>query len=574
MSVKEYTVLKDFSVSIINNKGKTFTKNFETGITFKVDPTKKYKPTVDELTRKGKIQVKMEEENLQPTDHHEQEKPNEQQTSKQPFYRNFLSGRGDSKEERGNSVKIDQELLRLIDGILEEKLNDKFGELYNGYQTLTNQNQDLKSELGKLANHEEFVKTNQKIDSITKLVEKYPQPITLNDLNTFLKPALESMPETTRNLDEKLHRLPRRIKSDFEEVIETQKSYIASSVNKNSERVNQISNSINSSFSQMDSKISQLPGKIGDTVTLQLDDTSKNISRIKSLVNETKETVEELQGKTTVLEDLKSKLDKVNITQKLEPFNHEDDVIIELSEQAQLILDQLTLASRNYVAQSKEIERLKAENEKLKQEHEQIEAMTTKKVEQLVRKEVTKQMLTEFAGKFTNLDDVYSDEKLKGIQALFTNHGLVRSEELKVGEQIHITNENRKDYEPVVTFEYKHEGYYLIEESQFVWKDTNIAFKKAKAVKAPEKEVVEETKESDVMNEMSNEDDASTNNSVAEHKEELLNNKAIENEQPAEEQPAEEQPTELSAPHSEKNNQESTNQVDTNIHVKEEIKIN
>ncbi len=222
--------------------------------------------------------------------------------------------------------------------------------------------------------------TNQKIDSITQLVKTFPQPITLIDLNTFLKPVLEDIPETAKSMDHKLHQLPRKIKSDFESVAETNTSKIVSTVNKNSDRVNQISHSLTSSFSQVDSILSHLPRKIEDTVTLHLEDTSKNISRIKTMMNEAKETVEELQGKASVLDDLKGKLDKVNFSQKLEPFNHEDDVVIELAEQGQLILEQLTLASRHYVAQSKEMENLRAENEKLRQEHDQIEAMTTKKV--------------------------------------------------------------------------------------------------------------------------------------------------------------------------------------------------
>ncbi len=64
----------------------------------------------------------------------------------------------------------------------------------------------------------------------------------------------------------------------------------------------------------------------------------------------------------------------------------------------------------------------------------------------MVKNEVTKQMILKFAGTFANLDDLYTESKLNGVQALLTNHGFVRSEELKLGEQIYITDENRSAY--------------------------------------------------------------------------------------------------------------------------------
>ncbi|WP_026691856.1 hypothetical protein [Peribacillus kribbensis] len=550
MSEKVYIVLQDFSVEIIKNKGKKNNTNIKFTVgekPFTYDPNKEYKPSVNELIRTGKIKEKVENESVHAIQN-EQSDDNEQRTSKSSFLSLNLLRKDDSKEERGNWVKNNQELLRLIDGLLEEKLGDKFSELYEGYQELREQNKNLKGNLDRLDNNHEFANTNQKIDGIAQLVQKYPMPVTLNDLDSFLKPVVTEMPEAAKNMDYKLNQLPRKIKSDFESVAENNTTKILSSVNKNSERLNQISNTTTSSISQMESKLGQLPGKIGDTVTLHLEDTSKNISRIKTMVNETKETVEELLGKSSVLDDLKGKLDKVNFSQKLEPFNREDDVVIELAEQGQLILEQLTLASRHYVAQRKEMELLKLENEKLKQEHEQIEAMTTKKVEQMVKTEVTKQLISKFARAFANLDDLYTDGKLNGVQAFFTNNGLVRSEELKLGEQITITDENRKDYEAAVTFEYEDEGQYLIEESQFVWKDTNQSFKKAKAVKIPNEKLVEETnnsfqdstKQVGVMDVSSVLEDSLETGAA--HHQNLTNetNEAAENEQPTEEQ----QPTE------------------------------
>ncbi len=147
MTLTTYTTLEDFSVEIIKNNGKSKTKiDFKVGEKpFIYDSKKIYKPTVDELIRAGKIQEKAEEKNnLEPSKNNEQSNATEHQSAK-PFYFPFR-GKADAKEERGNSMKNNQELLRLIEDLMEDKLNDKFGELYNGCQVLTEQNQEVKRE--------------------------------------------------------------------------------------------------------------------------------------------------------------------------------------------------------------------------------------------------------------------------------------------------------------------------------------------------------------------------------------------------------------------------------------------
>jgi regulator of replication initiation timing len=179
-------------------------------------------------------------------------------------------------------------------------------------------------------------------------------------------------------------------------------------------------------------------------------------------------------------------MDKVHITAKLNPFDHEDDVVLELFEQGQEILGQLTLASRHYVAQRKSIQQLEKENTRLKQEREQIAEVTTKAVEQQVTSKVTNKLVTSVADAFANLDDVYTDQKLAGVQALLNKNGLSRSQDFFKGEQVQINNEIRNALEVFIDFEFTGEGTYTIFQSQFIWKDRDETFRKAKAEKTTE----------------------------------------------------------------------------------------
>jgi hypothetical protein len=339
-----------------------------------------------------------------------------------------------------------------------------------------------------------------KIDTISKETVKI---INLNEDIKVIKDQNFSISKSIHQIKENSDHVPQLLRNQLTNINSALETHIGSIVNNSMLRM-ELRNSndnirsnfenslkqhvtpITNSISSMDSKVTDLPKKITSTISDQFDNLESATRSLKHSVEETKEALESLQGKTNILDDLKSKLDKVNITPKLNPFNHEDDVIIELAEQGQLILEQLTQASRHYIAQRQTIKQLESENILLRQDQEQIVETTNKATEQRVKSEMTRQFVKQLTDAFHCLDDVYEDSKLVGVKALIMNYGVVRCDDLFFKQRVVITDETRNANEAHIDFEYAGEGLYEIMESRFVEKEEQKTFRKARAFKVLE----------------------------------------------------------------------------------------
>jgi regulator of replication initiation timing len=500
-----FEVLDNFSITIGSKKNKEI--NIKKGQTFTQNTEKSYYPSIQSLIEHGKIRKIIASEQ---TSGNSISKEESKEIKTQKHWGLSLFSKDNTVDtqketpmlERKNAESIIKEDHRIVKNEDITELNDSVSqEINERLNGLNNKMEGLniKTPLNEM---------KDKIDTIKHLIETYPKSVTLKDLSDFAKLVENLINQQTQSTNKSLH----QIKYDLDTSAKKTVTHFSTSLDQNSEKVYRLSNSLKTSFQNMDEKLNDIPKKFEHVLNEQLEDTVKRSTRsLRTSVEETKEAMESLQGKANVLDDLKNKLDKVNITTKLNPFDHEDDVVLELFDQGQEILQQLTLASRHYVAQRKSIKLLEEENTRLKQEREQIAEVTTKAVEQKVTTNVTHKLITSVAEAFANLDDVYTDEKLAGVHALLHKHGLVRSDDLIRGNQLQIDAENRSQLEAFIDFEFDEAGTYTIVQSQFLWKDRNESYRKAKAEKAVELVAVEENT-GDII-----QDESTTNDAVIEN---------------------------------------------------------
>ncbi|WP_226536260.1 hypothetical protein [Fictibacillus halophilus] len=500
-----FEVLDNFSIKIGSKKNKEI--KIKKGQTFTQYTDKSYYPSIQSLIEHGKIKKIIASEQI-PINSISKEESKEIKTQK-PWGLSLFS-----KDNTVDTQKETPMLERNPESITEEEQrivkNEHITELNNSVsQEINERINDLKKKMEELNVISPLNEMKDKIDTIKHLIETYPKSVTLKDLSDFARLVENLINQQTQSTNKSLH----QIKFDLDTSAKKTVSHFSASLDQNTEKVYRLSNSLKTSFQNMDEKLNDIPKKFEHVLNEQLEDTVKRSTRsLRTSVEETKEAMEALQGKANVLDDLKNKLDKVNITTKLNPFDHEDDVVLELFDQGQEILQQLTLASRHYVAQRKSIKLLEEENTRLKQEREQIAEVTTKAVEQKVTTNVTHKLITSVAEAFANLDDVYTDEKLAGVHALLHKHGLVRSDDLIKGSQLQIDAENRSQLEAYIDFEYDGAGAYTIVQSQFLWKDSNESYRKAKAEKAVELVTTVEENSGDII-----QDESTTNNAVIEN---------------------------------------------------------
>lgn len=498
MAKIEFKVLKDFNMTIIGKKNKD--RYFKEGEPFTQDTEKNYKPSIQSLIDQEKImEIHLTEQILDSVaDSKEESKENKLKSG----IRSLLSGRDYTAEKKEENMKVE--------AVLEHNNSQQYtnSTINSMSQEINERINDLKKKMEELNGISPLNEMKDKIDTIKHLIETYPKSVTLKDLSDFARLVENLINQQTQSTNKSLH----QIKFDLDTSAKKTVTHFSASLDQNTEKVYRLSNSFKTSFQNMEEKLNDIPKKFEHVLNEQLEDTVKRSTRsLRTSVEETKEAMEALQGKANVLDDLKNKLDKVNITTKLNPFDHEDDVVLELFDQGQEILQQLTLASRHYVAQRKSIKLLEEENTRLKQEREQIAEVTTKAVEQKVTTNVTHKLITSVAEAFANLDDVYTDEKLAGVHAVLHKHGLVRSDDLIKGSQLQIDAENRSQLEASIDFEFDGAGVYTIVQSQFLWKDINESYRKAKAEKAVELVAVEENT-GDII-----QDKSTTNNAVIEN---------------------------------------------------------
>jgi regulator of replication initiation timing len=500
-----FEVLDNFSITIGSKKNKEI--KIKKGQTFTQYTEKSYYPSIQSLIEHGKIKKIIASEQT-PINSISKEESKEIKTQK-PWGLSLFS--------KDNTVDTQKETPMLErknpESITKEEQcivkNEDITELNNSVsQEINERLNGLKNKMEELNIKTPLNEMKDKIDTIKHLIETYPKSVTLKDLSDFAKLVENLINQQTQSTNKSLH----QIKFDLDTSAKKTVTHFSASLDQNSDKVYRLSNSLKTSFQNMDERLNDIPKKFEHVLNEQLEDTVKRSTRsLRTSVEETKEAMEALQGKANVLDDLKNKLDKVNITTKLNPFDHEDDVVLELFDQGQEILQQLTLASRHYVAQRKSIKLLEEENTRLKQEREQIAEVTTKAVEQKVTTNVTHKLITSVAEAFANLDDVYTDEKLAGVHALLHKHGLVRSDDLIKGSQLQIDAENRSQLEASIDFEFDGAGAYTIVQSQFLWKDSNESYRKAKAEKAVELVAVEENTWDFTQNK------SATNNAVIEN---------------------------------------------------------
>lgn len=530
MSVVEYRVLITKDIKLIK-KGKKEDEYIEIreGGIFKYNSKKEYEPNVQELLEKGIIEnilvpssnevdnqsikeeqvkdkdskitsilpwgknkkdkkdedkeLKQKSREVLKEDTKQQSKEIPKKETKQELNKNLEDSKPEEiiQEVKETEVKevspVNEQSSQLdkIESTLAE-MGKVFTNLLNSNQAIVNKQEEFKLELA------EVKEVKKQLEELKKKVDSYPSPLTPNNFK-------ESIDEVTR-----------KVRQNTDAINKTTSEVNTSVSNGLNQVSNKISSNVVTTINLLESKINDLPRKFDEKLNDSLEDTVKSSTRsLKKSVDETRESLESLEGKVIVLDDLKGKLDKVNFSKKLEAFNQEDDVIIELAEQGHEILNQFTLASRHYIASKNKVTQLEEENVKLTEQQDKIEASITKAVELQVKNEVTNEIITKVAQAFSRLDDVYTDEKLVGIQALLTNYGLVQSEEFKVGNMIEVTEANRQLLEGQVKFEYAGEGTYTIIQSQFVWRDTKNSFEKAVAEKSAEesekKEATEEVVE-------------------------------------------------------------------------------
>lgn len=163
---------------------------------------------------------------------------------------------------------------------------------------------------------------------------------------------------------------------------------------------------------------------------------------------------DQIRGKFEIIDDIKETLQQkgVSIRQELLPFNEDDEVITLLSQYAIKIIEQLSIAARQYAANRKNITDTRKNEEEFQQKLKDTEEESFDEGKREGQRCLVSKIIDDIGKE--NLDTLFNSSEGNDtiIKTMLREQGLSSSEKYHDGESITITEENRIKHEKYVKF--------------------------------------------------------------------------------------------------------------------------